>query len=28
VTLEGEDAAQIDRLARQLADVVRQELSD
>jgi len=27
VTLEGEDAGQIDRLANQLADVVRQELA-
>ena len=26
VTLEGEDAVQIDRLANQLADVVRAEL--
>ena len=27
VTLEGEDAGQIDRLARQLAEVVQEELS-
>jgi phosphoglucosamine mutase len=27
VTLEGEDSGQIDRLANQLADVVREELA-
>ena len=27
VTLEGEDAGQIDRLANELAEVVRQELA-